>query len=679
MRHVGSLIAGMLIAPIAWLLIAIGQPKSADTVGKWVGAGSFDSVDLLVPAAYLLGAGLLIGLIATLRISPVGPIVAGLALLATYVSLFIDPLSVMSSLPRDLKLGSLTVDLRGPIVNGTTAVLGLALLIAAFSIKRWRPWPAAVPLAAEPIEPADVHEYPLGQGPGLAPPPMAARPGYQSAPTTAFPAAAGAAATSVLPPPPGVAPFARPASDETQPVFSPPPVSGPPVSAPPPISSPPQSPFAPPPVSTPPAYTPPVSSPPVSGPPPGPFPPGPFPPAPPGAVPQPVFAPPPVSTPPASPPPLPVSTPPVSTPPAATGDPGWLTPESAAAAEPAAEGGATGYSRGASSPPPAAEDAPPSWPVAPPTSPPPADLGPSGSWPVVPAPGGSQDTDDATRPLHTTPVSSAPASPAPASPVSVSPAPASPAPASPAPASPAPASPAPAGEAAPSLPTRTARGRDEEEEQDLLAGPSFDGFAVPSRPGREEETEAFHPGRQSPTQPRPRHAATGEQTVVSTSNDATTEHRSRFEPMAPQPAPQSAPPAPAPATGAADGEKTTVLRPFASSSDVAAGMGEATTKFEAPVADAEATANFGFGGETLTPAEAAERRAAFARGEAERRATAAQTQLDRVAAERATQNKPAAQPPAPAEDPEATTKIETEPRKDNPGTSPWAEPPRERG
>ncbi|WP_344407487.1 hypothetical protein, partial [Dactylosporangium fulvum] len=199
MRHVGSLIAGMFIAPIAWLLIAVGQQKSTKTVEDWVARGAFDSVDLLAPAAYLLGAGLLIGLIATLRISPAGPIVAGLALLATYVSLFIDPLSTMSGLPDDLELGGLTVDLTVPVANGTTAVLGLALLIAAASVKRWRTWPAVVEVPAEPAGPVDIHEYPLGQGPKPAPQ-FGARPPYATTPNQTAELSAGA--TSILPGPP---------------------------------------------------------------------------------------------------------------------------------------------------------------------------------------------------------------------------------------------------------------------------------------------------------------------------------------------------------------------------------------------------------------------------------------------------------------------------------------------
>nr|BFE65226.1 hypothetical protein GCM10020063_097520 [Dactylosporangium thailandense] len=658
MRHVGSLIAGMFIAPIAWLLIAIGQQQSAETVAKWVERGAFDSVDLLVPAAYLLGAGLLIGLIASLRISPVGPIVAGLALLATYVSLFIDPLSVMNSLPRDLAIGSLKVDLRLPIVNGTTAVLGLALLIAAFSVKRWRTWPTAVPLVPAAGEgPADAHEYPLGQGPA-APPPVA-RPAYSpSSTTTAFPAAA----TSVLPSAGGFGAAPPAPTDETQPVPrfappaaapfvpAPPPVSTPPVSAPPgafvppgsapppfaapplPVSTPPFIPPAPP-VSAPPVSAPPVSGPPVSGPPVSGPPPVPFPPAPPASAPQPVFTPPVVSAPPVA-----------SAPPAAAAEPGWLTPEDNAPAT-----GAVAYSRGASSPPPA--DEPPAWPV--PASPAPAPGSPdtpSGSWPVVPAPSAPADTDsaadieaesesEATRPLH-------------------------------------------AGESASGLPSRAARGP-AEEERSILAGPSFDGFAVPpARPGREEETEAFHPGSQSPAAPRPRHSA------PPAGAGEPEERRGRFQPMAPQPPVEEATtvikapsadeattvlPSGGPARSAEPVEDpdATTLWPYG-------GGDEATTRLAAPVADAEATANFGFGEQAVSPAEAAERRAAFARGEAERRATAAQSQLDRIAAERATSQATGPQPAAnqpDAEQPDASaTADEPQPRRDNP----WAQPPRDR-
>ncbi|MEV6924750.1 hypothetical protein AB0M46_09595 [Dactylosporangium sp. NPDC051485] len=177
-------------------------------------------------------------------------------------------------------------------------------------------------------------------------------------------------------------------------------------------------------------------------------------------------------------------------------------------------------------------------------------LGPSGSWPVIPAPAAAAgDADeDATRPLRTsteeTGISATTTS---------------------------------------GLPSRAARGP-APAETSILAGPSFDGFAVPPRPGREEETEAFHPGSQSPVHPRPRHAAPNEAPASAEERESDGPPRSRFQPMAPQPPVEAAD-----ATPASDGgsEATTVLR-------VPAADGEATTRFEAPPAadavDPEATA-----------------------------------------------------------------------------------------
>ncbi|GAA2391856.1 hypothetical protein [Dactylosporangium salmoneum] len=180
-------------------------------------------------------------------------------------------------------------------------------------------------------------------------------------------------------------------------------------------------------------------------------------------------------------------------------------------------------------------------------------MGPSGSWPVIPAPSAAGDDadNDATRPLRISDEE-----------------------------------PGAAASTASGLPSRAARGP-VPAETSILDGPSFDGFAVPSRPGREEETEAFHPGSQSPVHPRPRHAApNGEPAPAEDREGEDPESdgppRSRFQPMAPQPPVETAAPA-----SDGDGEATTVLR-------VPADDGEATTRFEAPPAeeavDPEATA-----------------------------------------------------------------------------------------
>ncbi|MDR7279224.1 hypothetical protein [Catenuloplanes atrovinosus] len=166
MRHIWSLIAGLVAAPLTWLLLATGQASSSALIAGWVAAGrGWDTHDLLEPAAFLLVAGVLLGTLGTLRISPLGPLVAGLLLIAAYVATFIDPLAVRDAIPNDWRIEGRAVPLHVPLDNGTLAVLGVMLLAAPFSVQRWRRWPLAVaaPAADTPADPdtaetADVSE-----------------------------------------------------------------------------------------------------------------------------------------------------------------------------------------------------------------------------------------------------------------------------------------------------------------------------------------------------------------------------------------------------------------------------------------------------------------------------------------------------------------------------------------
>jgi len=203
MRHLGSLIAGILIAPVAWLLIALGQQKSTTLVAGWTAGSRFDTVDLLVPTAYLLGAGALLGLVATLRVSPVGPLVAGLALLAPSVSLFISPLSTLDRMSHPVSLGTLDIDPRVPLVNGTLPVIGALLVVAVFSVKRWRRWPVLATGTedeAPKVEPAGDTPYTPGFGGGTGEHPALVGGGWPEATYTVPPSGAPAATTSWAPP-----------------------------------------------------------------------------------------------------------------------------------------------------------------------------------------------------------------------------------------------------------------------------------------------------------------------------------------------------------------------------------------------------------------------------------------------------------------------------------------------
>jgi hypothetical protein len=142
MRHLGSLLAGLFIGPIAWLLIALGAPRSQELFTRWATASTISTRDLLIPAALLASAGVLIGLVATLRWSPLGPLLVAAMYLGVYGALFLAPFQVLRAMPR-WRVSGVIIDPAAPVASGTIPVLGVALLMAVFSVKRWRRWPVA--------------------------------------------------------------------------------------------------------------------------------------------------------------------------------------------------------------------------------------------------------------------------------------------------------------------------------------------------------------------------------------------------------------------------------------------------------------------------------------------------------------------------------------------------------
>jgi hypothetical protein len=162
MRHLWSFLAGIVVAPLTWVLITLGQDGSTRTVTRWVAIGAFNPANLIGPAVYLAVGGILLGLLGTLRFSPLGPMVAGLLLVAPYAALFRDPFAVRALVPTNLRALGDQLPLRLPVENGTLFLIGAMLLMATFSAKRWRRWPtpAAAPATSTPVpQPAD--EEPL--------------------------------------------------------------------------------------------------------------------------------------------------------------------------------------------------------------------------------------------------------------------------------------------------------------------------------------------------------------------------------------------------------------------------------------------------------------------------------------------------------------------------------------
>ncbi len=142
MRHVWSLLAGLLVAPLTWFLLATGQYRAQATVDDWTLSGSFDTAQLVTPVIFLAVAGVLLGLLGTLRWSPLGPVVAGLLLLVPPVLMFVDPFAVHETLPAESRLLGQTLSWRAPVDDGTLLVIGALLFMSVFSARRWRRWPA---------------------------------------------------------------------------------------------------------------------------------------------------------------------------------------------------------------------------------------------------------------------------------------------------------------------------------------------------------------------------------------------------------------------------------------------------------------------------------------------------------------------------------------------------------
>ncbi len=142
MRHIGSLIAGILVAVAAWILIGLAQSKLLQSAVTGISTQNWARYGL--PLLFLAIAGLLIGLITATRISPVGPLIAGAAYVLLQLAYVTWP-AFLDWLPGSL-FGESEIWTR-PLRSGIFAVLGVAMLTAVLSLRRWQRWPSGKPPA----------------------------------------------------------------------------------------------------------------------------------------------------------------------------------------------------------------------------------------------------------------------------------------------------------------------------------------------------------------------------------------------------------------------------------------------------------------------------------------------------------------------------------------------------
>jgi len=167
-RHLGSILLSLILAPVVYLLIAIGVRYVADHGSL---AAHHDYVKAGIGVLALLGAALLYSLLMLTRLSPVGPALVGLAFLVVSGWIIFASSSFETAMP--IKFTGVPDQ---PVMPAGTEMLllGLPLLLTVASARRWRRYGSAA-------SPAAIGPVPYPPPPGFQPeyPPPA---GYRPAP-----------------------------------------------------------------------------------------------------------------------------------------------------------------------------------------------------------------------------------------------------------------------------------------------------------------------------------------------------------------------------------------------------------------------------------------------------------------------------------------------------------------
>jgi hypothetical protein len=130
MRHLGSVLLSMALAPIIWVGAGMGLSKFSEGV-----TGDSDYLAAFVGLIALGLAGLGYAALLLTRLSPVGPVLTGLAFFGATMWLLFGRSSFTSTMPD----GVLGVAGAGHIpAAGLAALLAVPLLATVVSPRRWR-------------------------------------------------------------------------------------------------------------------------------------------------------------------------------------------------------------------------------------------------------------------------------------------------------------------------------------------------------------------------------------------------------------------------------------------------------------------------------------------------------------------------------------------------------------
>jgi hypothetical protein len=161
------LILALVVGSVAWVLLAFGLGRSGDAFAAADRGGVLQARDFVKPMLFLAVAALLLAVVGTLRLSPVGALVLGIAYTSSYTLLLVAPGRLIDLSAADLSVAGRHADLSSPIRTGTSLVVGVLLLMGSIRAGRRRsprragePVETAVGIEGLGLRPSSVHVEP---------------------------------------------------------------------------------------------------------------------------------------------------------------------------------------------------------------------------------------------------------------------------------------------------------------------------------------------------------------------------------------------------------------------------------------------------------------------------------------------------------------------------------------
>jgi hypothetical protein len=160
MRHLWSLLLALVLTPLIYGAAGVAAVHLADALTFGTGSSDARGAETAGNIIFGLGLGLAAGglfaVLVMVRLSPVGPLFAGLVYLGVTLYALVDPEGFASLIPADLfgQAGALY----RPVGLGTT-LLAVPLILTVASPRRWRGPERAVAGEIPPAAPASVPPY----------------------------------------------------------------------------------------------------------------------------------------------------------------------------------------------------------------------------------------------------------------------------------------------------------------------------------------------------------------------------------------------------------------------------------------------------------------------------------------------------------------------------------------